>query len=92
MAKGFEPGGLAGWALQAFARGRAGIAARKNERELTVVETLSLGGKRQLALVECGGKKFLVGMGGDSVDAIEPLEMQTGPVKKTALRVMGAGF
>lgn len=75
--------------MQAFARGRAGLAARNAERELSVVETLSLGGKRQLALVMCGERKFLVGMA-ESVDSIVPIE--TEPAKKASLRVVGGGF
>ena len=61
-------GGLAGWILDRYvflrSRGRA------ETRELRVLETLSLGGKRQLMLVACGAQRYLVGVGTDSVEAI----------------------
>jgi flagellar biogenesis protein FliO len=41
---------------------------------LRLVETLSLGGKRQLMLVTCGGESFLVGGGMDSVETIVRLK------------------
>jgi flagellar biogenesis protein FliO len=59
--------GLAGWVLALF-RSRCG--QREVERKLRVVETLALGGKRQLMLVTCGGESFLVGGGLDSVETI----------------------
>lgn len=39
-------------------------------RRMHVVETLTLGGKRELKLVECWGQRYLVGCGPDSVQAI----------------------
>jgi flagellar biogenesis protein FliO len=44
----------------------------KNQRRMRVVETLSLGGKRSLFLVECEGRSFFVGCGGDAVNCIYP--------------------
>jgi len=41
------------------------------------VETLPLGGKRQLMLVTCAGESFLVGGGVDSVEAIVRLKAET---------------
>ena len=40
------------------------------QRLMKVVETLPLGGKRQLMLVSCGGEHFLVGGGLESVETI----------------------
>ena len=61
-------GGLAGWILNRYfilrSRGRA------ETRELRVVETLSLGGKKQLMLVACGTQRYLVGVGTESVATI----------------------
>jgi flagellar biogenesis protein FliO len=37
---------------------------------MELVEVLQLGGKRQLMLVECDGRRYLVGAGGDSVHSI----------------------
>jgi flagellar biogenesis protein FliO len=60
--------GLAGWVL-GLLRGWRGerMAQRKQMR---VVETLALGGRRQLMLVSCGEEHFLVGGGMDSVETI----------------------
>jgi len=64
--------GLAEWILRAVpawwamrARGNATPA-----RQMTVVETLSLGGRRQMMLVICQGERFLVGCGADEVQTI----------------------
>ena len=56
-----------GWVWSLWAQMR-----QKNERRMRVVETLSLGGKRSLFLVECEGKTFFVGCGGDAVNCIYP--------------------
>jgi flagellar biogenesis protein FliO len=39
-------------------------------RKMELLETLSLGGKRQLMLVQCGAEQFLVGGGLETVEAI----------------------
>ena len=62
-------GGVAGWLLGLW-RGRVGLRAMRGERQLKLVETLSLGGRKQLMLVSCGGQRFLVGGGADSVQTI----------------------
>jgi hypothetical protein len=43
-------------------------------KQLRLVETLSLGGKRQLMLVTCAGESFLVGGGMESVETIVRLK------------------
>ena len=43
-------------------------------RKLQVIETISLGGKRQISLVRCGSEHFLAGGGFESVTAIVKLE------------------
>lgn len=64
--------GIVGWLLN-FVRSRR--ATRYGQQRLMrVVETLSLGGKRQLMLVSCGGEHFLVGGGLESVETIVRLE------------------
>ena len=65
MATTKEIGGFAGWVVSAMKRG-----TQRTERTMRVLETLSLGGRKQLALVECGGQRFLVGTGPDSVDSL----------------------
>ena len=39
-------------------------------RQMQVIETLSLGGRRQLALVSCGGERYLVGVGEERIETI----------------------
>ena len=62
-------GGLAGWLLEVGAQvlGRGRVARQK---EMRVVETLTIGAKKQLVLVSCGGERFLVGTGADNVGTI----------------------
>jgi hypothetical protein len=42
----------------------------RGKRRLELIETLPLGGKRQLMLVLCDGQRVLVGAGGDGVHSI----------------------
>jgi len=58
--------GFAGWAIAALRRTRGKV----EERDLRLVETLSLGGRKQVSLVVCAGQKFLVGCGPDNVTSI----------------------
>ena len=64
----FEMQGLAGWVLSLLRGWRGERTAQR--RQLRVVETLALGGRRQLMLVSCGDEHFLVGGGVDSVETI----------------------
>jgi|ERR1700677_4790544 flagellar biogenesis protein FliO len=67
--------GLADWILKMF---RVWRGQRETTRkQLRLVETLPLGGKRQLMLVTCAGESFLVGGGVDSVEAIVRLKAET---------------
>ncbi|WP_396127128.1 flagellar biosynthetic protein FliO [Edaphobacter bradus] len=59
--------GVAGW-LQRHLSSRLSVA--KRHREMELVETISLGGRRQLMLVACAGQRFLVGADADGVQAI----------------------
>lgn len=66
-----ESGGLAGWLLEAVRLLWSRSTERRlAEREMRLVETLSLGGRRQLLLVVCGSERFLIGTGADSVETI----------------------
>jgi len=67
-------GGLAGFVVEMVRRGRAGLAAARVERSMKLVETLQLGGKRQLMLVSCDGQRYLVGAGADGVQSIVAVE------------------
>ncbi len=44
---------------------------------MELVETLSLGGKRQVMLIECQGERYLVGCGPDAVATIEKVTPDT---------------
>jgi flagellar biogenesis protein FliO len=69
-----EVQGLAGWML-GLLRGWRG--QRETQRkQLRLVETLPLGGKRQLMLVTCAGESFLVGGGMESVETIVRLRAE----------------
>jgi flagellar biogenesis protein FliO len=66
--EGFQPEGLAAWLLGVLRTLRKRrVTAR---REMRMVECLSLGGRRQLMLVECSGERYLVGGGADTVETI----------------------
>ena len=60
--------GLAGWVLGLLRGWRGERTAQR--KQMRVVETLALGGRRQLMLVSCGDEHFLVGGGMDSVETI----------------------
>ena len=59
--------GLAGWLL---ARIKAWGGKESSQRKMHILETLSLGGRRQMMLVVCDGERYLVGGGPDSVETI----------------------
>lgn len=63
-----ETVGLASWVL-GWLRG-LGAQGRSVQRQMKLLETLPLGGKRQLMLVSCGGRQYLVGGGAESVQTI----------------------
>ena len=69
-----EVQGVAGWVL-GLLRGWRG-QREMHRKQLRLVETLSLGGKRQLMLVTCAGESFLVGGGMDSVETIVRLKAE----------------
>jgi flagellar biogenesis protein FliO len=71
--KAMPAGGLAAWMVGAL-QGRVRIkwrgGARARVQQMHLVETLSLGGKRQVMLVDCDGERYLVGCGADTVTSI----------------------
>ncbi len=73
----FEVQGLAGWVMGQLRdlRSRREI----HRKQLRLVETLPLGGKRQLMLVTCGRESFLVGGGMDSIETIVRLKTGASP-------------
>lgn len=64
--------GLAGWAWRLLRLWRSQREAPR--KQLRLVESLALGGKRRLMLVTCAGENFLVGGGADSVETIVRLK------------------
>ena len=65
--------GFAGWLLdltrwwrQRELRGRR----QQAQRQLTIVETLPLGPRKELVLVSCAGERFLVGTGSEGVQVV----------------------
>jgi flagellar biogenesis protein FliO len=60
--------GLVGWLLRMW-NSRARLR-NVSERRMQLLEMLPVGGKRQLALVRCGGEHFLVGLGSEAVSTI----------------------
>ena len=58
------------WFPAAWRERLARLREARAERRMELVEVLQLGGKRQLMLVACHGRQYLVGVGGDSVQSI----------------------
>ncbi|WP_433964243.1 flagellar biosynthetic protein FliO [Tunturiibacter gelidiferens] len=69
-----EMQGLAGWVL-GLVRGWHGQRVSQ-QKKLQLVETLPLGGRRQLMLVTCEGESFLVGGSFESVETIVRLKAE----------------
>jgi flagellar biogenesis protein FliO len=59
---------LAGWLLEIW-KSRA-MLREGRERRMQLLETLPVGGKRQLMLVRCGDEHFMVGGGVESISTI----------------------
>jgi flagellar biogenesis protein FliO len=55
---------------------RLGVCRARSEAQLEVLETISLGGRRQLFLIACGGERYLVGAGAEGVGSM----LRVGPV------------
>lgn len=72
-----ETQGLAGWVLCLLRNWRGQREVK--QKQLQLVETLPLGGKKQLMLVTCGGERFLVGGGMESVETIVRLKSDVYP-------------
>ena len=49
---------------------KARTARERRIQQMQLLETLPLGGKRQLMLIQCGAERFLVGGGFDRVETI----------------------
>lgn len=78
---GLPPQGLAGWLMRYFAQRRSAQVPRR----MAVLETLALGPRRQLTLVECDGRRYLVGGGVDTIATIVPVEILAASVDGLAV-------
>lgn len=74
-----DPGGLVGWILGCMRR--LGSERRSIAKQMHVLETLPLGGKKQLTLVNCAGHLFLVGGSSDAVETIVRVQGNVSPEK-----------
>ena len=74
-------GRLAGWleAIRTFLRS---FRIRRRKRSLRICETLALGEKRLLAVVQFEGRRFLIGATNQSISLLERLDSQTAPPQK----------
>ena len=72
-----EPQGLAEWVLRWW---RSRQRSREEQsKQMQVLETLSLGGKRHLLLISCGGERFLVGGSQEGVETIVRVASEASP-------------
>jgi len=62
------------WAFKRFMAGN--MSLRAGQRAMKVVDVLPLGGKRQLAVVRCYDRSFLIGMGEREVNLVTELDSQ----------------
>lgn len=74
-----EPQGLAGCVLGLLRSWRGLREVQGKQKQMHLVETLPLGGKRQLMLVSCAGEQFLVGGGMESVETIVRVKAGVSP-------------
>ena len=72
-----DPGGLVGRVLGCMRRLRN--ERRSTTKRMHLLETISLGGKKQLALVSCAGRLFLVGGSSESVETIVGVQGDASP-------------
>jgi flagellar biogenesis protein FliO len=61
-------------AVHAFARIKSARERGSKRKQMRLVESLTLGGRRQLLLIVCNDEKYLVGVGADSVGSILAIE------------------
>ena len=78
--KAVEVQSLADWLIALFRSWRG--LQEAGGKQMQLMESLPLGGKRQLMLVSCAGERFLVGGGAESIETIVRL---TGEVASGAV-------
>ncbi len=87
---------LLGWWRTSWRVKVRGLRGAQGPQRMQLIEVLQLGGRRQLMMVICDGRRYLVGTGGDGVQSV--VEMTGQIVEKrvsggTAMgsRVFGEG-
>lgn len=70
---------LAGWLERAASRLFAGLGRRPSLRQLRLAETVSLGDKRFVALVEVGPERFLIGGTSQALTVLGQLRPEPAP-------------
>src|SRR5271165_1162248 len=60
------------------------VKFERRTRQLKLCETLSLGEKRLLALVECGGRRFLIAATAQNISLLETLNATDDPEERSA--------
>lgn len=61
------------WIASAVRQLFSRVSIRRRDRQLRLSETLPLGDRRFLAIVECRGKEYLVGCTGSSISLLSTL-------------------
>lgn len=69
------PGGLAGWLFRRLRR--ADTNRQAVIKQMRLLETLPLGGKRNLMLISCSGELFLVGGNLEGIESIVRVHGET---------------
>ncbi|MDF1799991.1 MAG: flagellar biosynthetic protein FliO [Planctomycetota bacterium] len=64
---------LLGWGFKRFLSGN--LRLRASQRSMKVVDMLPLGGKRQLAVVQCYDRTFVLGLGEREVNLVTELDV-----------------
>jgi flagellar biogenesis protein FliO len=67
-------GPLANWLKKMYSGVLGRMHMSRGHKRLELVETLNLGGKRQLMLIRCDGESYLIGAGGEGVHSIQALQ------------------
>ena len=65
--------GIVDWLLQLFHKTRLTATKKKPQAQMRLIETMSLGGRRQLMLVSCCGREFLVAADAETIRSIVPM-------------------
>ena len=87
---------LLGWWRMSWRVKFRGLRGAPGARRMELVEVLQLGGRRQLMMVVCDGRRYLVGTGGDGVHSIaeiggEMVEKRVSEGTPLGPRVFGEG-